>query len=233
MLLRVNLPHRQATTEEKMNLLVVGAGRVGVRLVQTMEHLGHDVAVVEESPALLARLNEMIPNFSGGTVRGVPIDVDVLRTAGIEMCDAVAAVTQDDNINVMVAQMAKEVFHVKNVIARVTDPVAKEVFSERFGLRTVCGTNLTAQAFVAGLLHEIDVSDKNESRLSLGSSTTEFTAVPVHQNQVGQALCGIIPPAQGMMIFGVLRASGVMELAVDPAVLLHTGDSIVYAQLAD
>lgn len=216
-----------------MNLLVVGAGRVGMRLVQAMEHLGHDVAVVEENPVFIARLSEMTPPMRGTRVRGVCIDVDVLRSAGIEACDAVAAVTQDDNINVMVAQMAKEVFGVQNVIARVTDPLAKDVFSERFGLRTVCGTNLTAQAFVAGLLHEVDVNDHNEMRLSLGSSTAEFTAVPVAQSLVGQKITALPTPAQGMMVFGVLRASGVMELAIDETILLHTGDSIVYAQLAD
>ncbi|MEG2930742.1 MAG: TrkA family potassium uptake protein [Ruthenibacterium sp.] len=217
-----------------MNLLVVGAGRVGMRLVQAMEHLGHDVAVVEENPAFIERLAEMTPPFHGAAVRGVPIDVDVLRSAGIEMCDAVAAVTQDDNINVMVAQMAKEVFHVNSVIARVTDPVAKEVFSERFGLRTVCGTNLTAQAFVAGLLHSVSVDDeKTETRMSIGSSTAEFTAVLVAEAQIGSALHSIAPPAQGTMVFGVMRASGVMELAANPDVVLRQGDSIVYVQLAD
>lgn len=216
-----------------MNLLVVGAGRVGMRLVQAMEHLGHEVSVVEENPQFIARLSEMIPPMHGLCVRGVPIDVDVLRSARIEACDAVAAVTQDDNINVMVAQMAKEVFGVQNVIARVTDPVAKNVFSERFGLRTVCGTNLTAQAFVAGLLHEVDVNDHNEMRLSLGSSTAEFTAVPVGANLVGKPLMEIPKPAQGMMVFGVLRASGVMELPIDKMIILRTGDSIVFAQLAD
>lgn len=205
-----------------------------MRLVQTMEHLGHDVAVVEENSALIERLAEMTPPLHGVAIRGVPIDVDVLRSAGIEMCDAVAAVTQDDNINVMVAQMAKEVFHINCVIARVTDPVAKEVFSERFGLRTVCGTNLTAQAFVAGLLHSVSVDDdKTETRMSMGSSTAEFTAVEVTDKQLGRTLHSVISPAQGTMVFGLLRASGVLELASNQNVVLRAGDSIVYVQLAD
>ena len=86
-----------------MNILIVGCGRVGRRLVHVLERLGHDVSVLDEDAANLALLNELEPPFSGMAVAGVPIDGDVLRSAGIEACDAVAAVTKDDNINLMVA----------------------------------------------------------------------------------------------------------------------------------
>lgn len=88
-----------------MNILIVGCGRVGRRLVHVLERLGHDVSVLDEDAANLALLNELEPPFSGMAVAGVPIDGDVLRSAGIEACDAVAAVTKDDNINLMVAQI--------------------------------------------------------------------------------------------------------------------------------
>mgnify|MGYP000052387887 CR=1 FL=1 len=118
-----------------MNILIVGCGRVGRRLVHVLERLGHDVSVLDEDAANLALLNELEPPFSGMAVAGVPIDGDVLRSAGIEACDAVAAVTKDDNINLMVAQIARELFGVKHVIARVAEPSRKEVYTERFGLR--------------------------------------------------------------------------------------------------
>lgn len=105
-----------------MNILIVGCGRVGRRLVHVLERLGHDVSVLDEDAANLALLNELEPPFSGMAVAGVPIDGDVLRSAGIEACDAVAAVTKDDNINLMVAQIARELFGVKHVIARVAEP---------------------------------------------------------------------------------------------------------------
>lgn len=216
--------------EKIMNVLIVGCGRVGLRLIETLEGLGHDVAVVDDNPRRLEKLSEMSPPFSGMAVRGVHIDVDVLRSAGIEDCDAVAAVTQDDNINVMVAQMAKEVFHVHNVIARVTDPGAKEVFSERFSLHAVCGTNLTAQAIVAGMMQE--AADETMS-VMFGSSTASFTTVPVSAQQVHQPLSQVEAPRPGMMVFGVWRASGVLELAVQPGLVLHAGDRIVFANPAD
>ncbi len=216
-----------------MNILVVGLGRVGTRLIEALEHLGHDVSVVEEDPVLLENINTMSKPFSGTILRGVPIDIDVLKGAGIEVCDAVAAVTKDDNINIMVAQMAKEVFKIKNVIARIADPESKEIYSERFGLHAVCGTNLTAQAFLTGLLYDRDGTDDEDTRLSIGSSTAEFTTVLIDKNQVGKQLSDIEITIQGMVVFGVLRANGVMELAGDKQIILHTGDSIVYAKIID
>lgn len=214
-----------------MNILIVGCGRVGIRLAQSMEYLGHDVAVVEENTLYLERLAEGTPPFTGLMVRGVPIDEDILRSAGIENCDAVATVTQDDNVNLMVAQMALEVFHVKNVIARVTDPYTKEIYSEQFGMRTVCGTNLTAQAFVAGLLLRQD--EETIRRVSFGSSTANLSAVPVTAEQIGMKVYEAPCPRAGMLHFGIWRANGTMELAANPQPVLRKGDSIIFAQIAD
>ena len=212
-----------------MNILIVGCGRVGRRLVHVLERLGHDVSVLDEDAANLALLNELEPPFSGMAVAGVPIDGDVLRSAGIEACDAVAAVTKDDNINLMVAQIARELFGVKHVIARVAEPSRKEVYTERFGLRIVCGTNLTAQGLLAGILQEEDDEDQC---VMFGSSTANFSAVPAAKDQWNRPLSSVQPPRAGMMVFGVLRANGTMELA-NTQPTLHVDDKILFAELAD
>ena len=212
-----------------MNILIVGCGRVGRRLVHVLERLGHDVSVLDEDAANLALLNELEPPFSGMAVAGVPIDGDVLRSAGIEACDAVAAVTKDDNINLMVAQIARELFGVKHVIARVAEPSRKEVYTERFGLRIVCGTNLTAQGLLAGILQEEDDEDQC---VMFGSSTANFSAVPAAKHKWNRPLSSVQPPRAGMMVFGVLRANGTMELA-NTQPTLHVDDKILFAELAD
>lgn len=215
-----------------MNILVVGLGRVGLLLVETLDKQGHDLAVLDDSPAQLAELNDRMPNFHGAVTLGAPIDVDILRTAGVEGCDAVIAATNSDNINIMVAQIADKVFHIDNVIARITDPFAKEVFSQRFGLRAICGTNLTAQAIITGLMeHQDDAAQ--EVRMSLGSSTVNFSTVPITPEQCNKPLAQIALPRTGMARFGVLRASGVMELETDKGLVLRNGDQIVYAEQAD
>ncbi len=104
-----------------MNILVVGCGKVGSQLSNILSSMGHDTAVIDPDPASFERLSD---DFRGYTVAGVPIDQTVLRRGGIEACDALAAVTEDDNTNVMVCQLAREVFHVPRVLARVLIPGA-------------------------------------------------------------------------------------------------------------
>ena len=135
-----------------MNILIVGCGRVGANLVRQLDVAGHDVSVLDDESDSLKRLSEFDDyNFTGVALYGVPIDVDVLRQAGIETCDAVAAVTDNDNINIMVAQIAREIFHVKRVVTRIADPTRNSTFSQRFNLDTVCPTDLTVQATLSKL----------------------------------------------------------------------------------
>lgn len=212
-----------------MNILIVGCGRVGRRVIGVLERLGHDVSVLDEDAASLALLEEMEPPFTGITAVGVPIDADVLRSAGIESCEVVAAVTHDDNINLMTAQIAREVFGVRHVIARVEEPSRKEVYTERFGLRIVCGTNLTAQGLLAGILQE---EDSETQCVIFGSSTANFSAVPAARAQWNRPLAEVPPPRPGMLVFGVQRANGTMELASAQPVL-HVDDKIIFAEIAD
>ncbi len=218
-----------------MNILIIGAGKVGLRLIKTLEHLGHDVAVVEYNMSLIEKIHQMNPPFTGNVVRGMPIDTDVLRSAGAEICDAVAAVTQDDNVNIMVGQIAREVFRIKNVIVRIADPELKTVYSQRFDMHTVCGTNLTSQAIVAGILQNSDNTDEEEMpRLTLGSNTLEFSTVLANEEQLGLPLLNAAKPTQNMAVFGILRANSLFELnTADNNLRVRAGDSIVYSQLAD
>ena len=212
-----------------MNILIIGCGRVGRRLVGVLERLGHDVSVLDADAANLGLLREMEPPFSGMALAGMPTDGDVLRSAGIEACDVVAAVTDDDNINLMAAQIAQKVFGVGHVIARVEEPSRKEVYTARFGLRIVCGTNLTAQGLLAGILQE---EDSETQCVVFGSSTANFSTVPAPQALYSRPLAEAKPPRPGMQIFGVQRANGTMELACT-APLVYAEDKIVFAELAD
>ena len=134
-----------------MNILIVGCGRVGRRLVHVLERLGHDVSVLDEDAANLALLNELEPPFSGMAVAGVPIDGDVLRSAGIEACDAVAAVSEDDTVNLMAAQIAKSLFQREKVICRVSDPHLQVLYHKAYELDTICPTVLTEQSVFRAL----------------------------------------------------------------------------------
>src|SRR4051812_6274065 len=99
-----------------MKVVIMGCGRVGARLAVLMERDGHDVSIIDSNPSAFNRLP---PTFHGETVLGTGIDVDVLKAAGIEEADAFAAVTNGDNTNIMACEVAKEIFAVPKVLARI------------------------------------------------------------------------------------------------------------------
>lgn len=124
-----------------MLVLILGCGRVGARLANVLDAEGHDVRVLDGNAEAFRRLS---PDFKGLTIVGQGIDDDVLRRAGIEKADVFAAVTNDDNTNIMASQIAKVLHHVPKVITRIYDPIRQETY-QTLGLETVCPTALGAQ----------------------------------------------------------------------------------------
>ena len=130
-----------------MNIMIVGGGLLGRKTAESLDELGHDVVLIDASAENIAQLS---PDFSGVTAVGFPMDIKSLRAAGIEGCDAVAVATPDDNLNITVGQIAKNFFGIPKVIARISDPYRENIF-ERFGLQTVCPTNMAGDKLVTAL----------------------------------------------------------------------------------
>lgn len=116
-----------------MHVVVVGCGRVGAGLARNLEESGHTVAVVDRRPRAFERLPQ---EFAGRTVTGVGFDRDRLTEAGIQEAGALAAVTNGDNSNILVARVARETFGVERVVARIYDPRRAKIF-ERLGIPTI------------------------------------------------------------------------------------------------
>lgn len=121
-----------------MRVVIVGCGRVGATLARIMAAEGHRVAVVDEKREAFRRLGE---NFPGVTVLGNGIDVDVLRSAGIEEADGFASTTDSDNYNVVAAQIARVKFGVARVVARIYDPLRASLCRDA-GIETITPTTV-------------------------------------------------------------------------------------------
>lgn len=209
-----------------MNILVVGCGKVGSLLAKTLSREGHDVSVVDRDQQQLARLGN---DFAGISVIGVPIDQDILRKAGIETCDAVAAVTQDDNVNIMVSQLAREIFKVRNVIARIYDPARENEF-QHYGLQTICTTSLTVATINAILSEKTDYASA-----IIKSHTTHFTTHPAGKDMIGKKLKQL-SANEDEAIFAILRKDNSMLLAGSEASENNTvaeGDAVIYVKIVD
>jgi trk system potassium uptake protein TrkA len=133
-----------------MNIIILGCGRVGALLASNLDEKGHDVTVIDQSAASFERLPA---TFQGRTVLGSGTDMDVQRRAGIEQADAFVACTPGDNRNIAASEIAREIFHVPKVVARINDPLREKVFHE-LGLETVCPTLLGADLVREALLKE-------------------------------------------------------------------------------
>lgn len=119
-----------------MRAIVVGCGRVGSTVARTLAEEGWDVTAVDETEAALARLGD---RWRGGFVVGHGMDVALLREAGIESAEAVVVATDGDNTNIVVAQIARDMFEVKCVVVRLLDPARAKFYASR-GLDVVCPT---------------------------------------------------------------------------------------------
>ena len=125
-----------------LRLLIVGCGRVGSQIAANMDRAGHDVVIVDRDPNAFSRAatrGVLTREFKGDQVVGNGTDVDVLRRAGIERADGFVAVTEGDNRNIMASQIAKDVYKVPHVVARIYDPERADAY-EKLGLHTICPT---------------------------------------------------------------------------------------------
>lgn len=124
-----------------MKVIIMGCGRVGAELATLLDREGDDVTILDLTASAFSRLPV---SFSGTTVVGNGVDVDVLRRVGTAEADAFVSVTQGDNRNVMAAQIAQHIFHVKQVVCRIYDPIREELYAS-LGLRTISPTKVGAK----------------------------------------------------------------------------------------
>ena len=122
-------------------IIIIGCGRLGANLANTLSDKDGNVLIMDTTKDAFRRLSA---DFGGLSVVGDGTDLDTLKNAQIENAYAVIAVTNDDNTNIMIAQLARDMFNVKNVIARLYDPERETVYQE-LGIDTICPAVLSAK----------------------------------------------------------------------------------------
>lgn len=178
-----------------MRVVIAGCGRVGLLLASRLHLDGHDVSVIDREPRALSRLGA---SFSGGAIRGVVFDRDVLIRAGIERADAFIAVTSGDNSNVVASIVAREVFRVPHVIARIYDPRRAEIY-RRFGIESVSSVTWSANEIRALLGRSA-----HSEALTFGDGEARLVMAHVPPRLAGRALSSVERP-------GELRVSAIVR----------------------
>lgn len=195
-----------------MYIIIAGCRKVGSNLALALAEQDHDVVVIDSDADNLEALGS---GFNGIAIAGIPIDEDVLRNAGIEQADCLAAVTNDDNMNMMISQIARQIYHVPHVITRVYDP-KREVVFRQMGLDTICPTSLAVNRIREFLLQS-DASPNMETT----EYNVQFTSVRPGRRVIGRPVSDYLDGS----VFGLMRGNRFM--LARPDLVIHANDILV------
>lgn len=120
-----------------MRIVIVGSGRLGSRLADSLAKAGNHVTIVDENET---KFNNLANRNAVHSYAGDIFEEAVQKQVFQEPVDIFVAVTGTDNVNIMIAQVVKKKFSVPRVLLRIFDPPLAEVYKE-FGLETVCPTD--------------------------------------------------------------------------------------------
>ncbi|MEW6008304.1 MAG: TrkA family potassium uptake protein [Candidatus Omnitrophota bacterium] len=182
-----------------MYIIIIGCGRVGSELSKLLSQEGHNVVVIDKSADSFNRLGN---TFNGITMVGNGFKLELLRQAGIEKADAFCAVTNGDNTNLIAAQVAKKIFKVPKVFARVYDPQRANIYTA-LGLDIISGTIL-----FAAMLRDKIIESRFSSYL-IETKDLGVIEIEVKNSLVGKTIKEINIP-HDFLVVAIRRLDGVI-----------------------
>lgn len=196
-----------------MNFIVVGCGRVGAELCYHLFRRGHQVVVVDINKESFNRLH---PDFRGRTLEGEGLAEGVLERAGIREAQGLAAVTNSDTLNAVVAHAARTIYNIPNVVARNYDPNLRLVI-EAFGLQTVGSTSWGAQR-----VEELLMNPSQRMVYSAGNGEVEVYEMQIPEEWDSHTLGQLMGPLDQCYPVALSRAG--RSSLPNAETLLQTGD---------
>jgi len=205
-----------------MHFVIVGCGSVGAGLANVLDEARHQVVVIDSDETAFRNLGR---SFSGRTLCGVAFDRSVLVAAAIDKSDGLAALTSSDETNAVIARLAKEVFRVPKVVARLYDPRKAAIYAT-LGLQTISpvtwGINRIADLLLYTELHSI---------AALGSGEVDIMEVEVPLPLIGHMVKDLQVPGE-IQVIAVTRQSKTFlpasEMSLREHDLLHVAVSATH-----
>jgi len=197
-----------------MYVIIAGCGRVGAELAKLLSGEGHDVVIIDKSRESFSRLGD---TFNGLTMVGNGFDLALLKQVGIEKADAFCAVTNGDNTNLISAQVAKKIFRVPKVFARVYDPQRAHIYAA-LGLDIISGTML-----LSSMLRDKIIESRFSSYL-IESKDLGVIEIEVKDGLVGKTIQDINISGE-FIVVAIRRMQGV--IIPDPKTVLKNKDTLM------
>jgi trk system potassium uptake protein len=160
-----------------MKAIIMGCGRAGEQVARLMAAEGHQVTMIDSDPEALARLSV---NFNGQTIQGVGFDREILELAGIKQAGAFAATSRSDNQNIIAARIARNIYHVPQVVCRLYDLRRAEIY-RRLGLLTISSTTWGAER-----IHELLLHNEFDPVYSFGHGEVSLLSIDVPSHLIGR-----------------------------------------------
>lgn len=202
------------------NIIVVGCGRVGSRLALMLSNYENNVCVIDRDPRAFASLGR---DFNGATFAGVGYDEDVLMKAGIDECDFVAAVTQSDNVNLMVVEIARRLYDVPHAVARLYNTGHERAYLQ-LGIDYVCGTALVAEEIFSKIS-----SGLGDHITTLGDCEVVQFALDLSQTRSDYIKVSDLESRHKIRVCAFERADGEISSIPTPSSVLYHGDTVLVA----
>lgn len=129
------------------NIIIVGAGRLGGTIARKLNKESN-VLIIDKDKAKLAKLHD----YSGFLENGDATDLALLEKCGVKTADKVIAVTDDDNVNIFIADVCTKIYNVANTTIKLKDSRKRKLVDE--SVKCICPFDLSLDYF--------EQSDKKE-----------------------------------------------------------------------
>lgn len=201
-----------------MFVMVVGGGKVGYYLTRELIESGHEVVLLEKDRGRADQIRDEI----GSVVIGQDgCEGKYLREAGANRADIVAAVTGDDEDNLVICQMAKHHFDVPRTIARVNNPKNEELF-RHLGVDEIISPT---RMILGSIEQDIPVHELlHLAALGVGELEIIEAHLQAGSPAIGKVAQSLVVP-KGCALFGVIRAGMPTPLRIDT--ILAEGDKVI------
>jgi trk system potassium uptake protein TrkA len=180
-----------------MYVVIMGCGRLGAQLANLLFVEGHEVAVIDRDEDAFRRLRR---DFKGKKIVGVGFDREVLEKAGIKKADAFVAVSKGDNHNIVSAIIAKNIYRVPRVVARIYDQERAKLYW-KLGVPTVA-PGVWASNKIRDYLFHYELRE----RVNFGNAEVELFEIDCPSHLVGRTVADLNIPQE--ILVGVIVREG-------------------------
>ncbi|MFD1858726.1 TrkA family potassium uptake protein [Aeromicrobium camelliae] len=202
-----------------MRVAIAGAGAVGRSVAQELVANGHDVLLIDKSPAAIRRESVREAEW----LLADACELSSLTEAQLQRCDVVIAATGDDKANLVASLLAKTEFGVPRTVARVNHPSNEWLFGEGWGVDVAVST----PRLMAALVEEAVAVGDLVRLFTFGQSSTNLVelTMPADSPLIGTRV-GSVPWPERVVLVAILRDG--TPLTPDPDRALESGDELLF-----